>query len=325
MATYGQLQQFQPEAESIGAYLERVDMYFLANDIAREKKVPVFLSVIGGKTFSLLRDLLAPAKPHEKSLQELADTLRTHYEPKPLIIAERFYFHQRTQKATETVAEYVAELRRLATNCEFGEFLNDALRDRLVCGLRNPSIQKRLLSEAELKLAKAVELAQGMEAADSNAKQLQGGEGASLNRTGANWTGAKPCYRCGGTNHHASACRFREETCHKCQKKGHLARVCRGQKAHSGKKAKFQPTRGKGHKPVRSIEKEQGSPDADMEEQEFSLFRLGGKTAQPIMVTMEVNNQPLPMEVDTGAAVSVMQPPEPSCFLNASYLTPLLS
>ena len=62
----------------------------------------------------------------------------------------RFHFHRRDQAADESIAEYVAELRRLSTNCKFGATLNDALRDRLVCGMRNTSAQKRLLAEADL-------------------------------------------------------------------------------------------------------------------------------------------------------------------------------
>ena len=42
MATqYGQLHEFQPETESIGAYLERIDIFFQANDIQEQKRVPV--------------------------------------------------------------------------------------------------------------------------------------------------------------------------------------------------------------------------------------------------------------------------------------------
>ena len=37
MATYGQLQEFQPETASIVAYLERMDMYLLANAIPEEE------------------------------------------------------------------------------------------------------------------------------------------------------------------------------------------------------------------------------------------------------------------------------------------------
>jgi len=45
-----------------------------------------------------------------------------------------------------------------------------------VCGLRNNAIHKGLLSEVNLSSAKDVEIAQGLEAVEGNAKRLQGGE-----------------------------------------------------------------------------------------------------------------------------------------------------
>ena len=47
------------------------------------------------------------------------------------------------------------------------------LRDRLVCGICDNAIQKRLLSEHDLNFAKAVQLAQSMETAAKNVKELQ--------------------------------------------------------------------------------------------------------------------------------------------------------
>ena len=71
----------------------------------------------------------------------------------------------------------MAELRHLSTHCKLG-FLDEALRDRLVCGLHNEAIQKKLSTEAALTLTKAVELSVGMEAAHKNVKSLQGTESA---------------------------------------------------------------------------------------------------------------------------------------------------
>ena len=71
------------------------------------------------------------------------------------------------------MAEYVAELRRLVTHCQFGNYLDEALQGRLVCGTCNSGIQKCLLSKAELSLKKAIELSQAFEAAEKNAKELQ--------------------------------------------------------------------------------------------------------------------------------------------------------
>ena len=54
--------------------------------------------------------------------------------------------------------------------------MEEASRDRLVCGLHSESTQKRLLSEAGLTLTRAVEIAQSMEAAHKNAQALKGPE-----------------------------------------------------------------------------------------------------------------------------------------------------
>ena len=92
--TFGQIDEFRPDCESITTYIERTNLFLTANDVSDDKVVAVFLSVIGGKTYALLRSLLAPALPQEKSYQELVETLKRHYEPKSLVIAERFHFHR---------------------------------------------------------------------------------------------------------------------------------------------------------------------------------------------------------------------------------------
>lgn len=62
----------------------------------------------------------------------------SHYEPKLIVIIECFHFHRCNQASGESVAEYVAELHQLTTHCQFGEYLDEALRDRLMCsGMHN--------------------------------------------------------------------------------------------------------------------------------------------------------------------------------------------
>ena len=173
MTTIGKIESFDDTKENWETYVERVEQFFLANDIDDDHKVPTLLSLIGGKTYTLLRDLLAPEKPATKSFQQIVTTLQEHLSPKPLEIAERFRFYKRNQNEGESILSYVAELRKLATHCNFGGNLNEALRDRLVCGLRNMQIQKRLLSEAKLKYSKAVEIAVAMETAIRDASELQ--------------------------------------------------------------------------------------------------------------------------------------------------------
>ena len=92
MATIGQMQPFDPANDRISTYLERVLLFFQANGIADDKKVPVLLSIIRGHTYALLSDLLAPDKPSSKTVDQLTQVFVKHYEPKPVVIAERFQY-----------------------------------------------------------------------------------------------------------------------------------------------------------------------------------------------------------------------------------------
>ena len=49
----GHIEEFRPDVEHITTYLERIELYFIANDIADAKKAAVLLTCIGGKTTGL--------------------------------------------------------------------------------------------------------------------------------------------------------------------------------------------------------------------------------------------------------------------------------
>ena len=97
----------------------------------------------------------------KKSLEELGRVLKTHFETTPSVIAHRFHFYRWNKRNEEAICVYVDELKCLANHCSFREFLTDALRDRLVCGLQEESTQRRLLTEANLTFVQAVQIAQG--------------------------------------------------------------------------------------------------------------------------------------------------------------------
>ena len=65
-------------------------------------------------------------------------------------------------------------LKSLAPKCDFkAGTLHKMLRDRLVCGINEDSIQKGLLSKTKLTYESAVKKAQAMEAARDHAKEMQ--------------------------------------------------------------------------------------------------------------------------------------------------------
>ena len=159
MSLLGRLDEFDGSKEDWPQYIERVNHFFAANGIDNAgKKKSAFLSSVGPATYALVRNLVSPEKPGDKSYEELVTILTHHFNPTPSETVQRFKFHSRFRKPTESVAKFVSGLRSLAEFCNFWASLEEMLRDRLVCGIQNTPIQKRLLAEKTLTFTRALEL-----------------------------------------------------------------------------------------------------------------------------------------------------------------------
>ena len=309
MATHGNISEFDDSREDWTSYTERLQRYFTANDVDNaDKQHAILLSACGLSTYQQIRNLVGPAKPTDKSFTQLVELVQTHRHPPPSVTVQRFHFHSRVRRQGESVSAFMVELRKLSEHCEFGESLNDMLRDRLVCGINDQRIQRRLLAEAKLTFTKAFELAQAMEAADRNAKDLEKASGIH-----AVWTQNKPagqrrgpttslCYRCGGP-HLASVCRFKDSECHHCGKKGHIAKACRAKAKQAAQK---QSRDSSTHKDKGRAKATHHVTDVTPEDQSYPLLSLPGSKAKPMLVTVRVNDAVLQMEVDTGASASII-------------------
>ena len=72
MAHHGTIGEFDPGKEDWASYTERLQLYFMADDVDdANKQRAILLSVCGPKTYQLIRNLIAPAKPTDKSLEEI--------------------------------------------------------------------------------------------------------------------------------------------------------------------------------------------------------------------------------------------------------------
>ena len=94
-----------------------------------------------------MENILAPGKPSEKSYDDLVTVMKTFCSPTPLDIIQRYRSYSRFRQNVESVLKLVAELQNLAKDCEFGEALEENLRDKLVCAVNDHVIQNRIFSE----------------------------------------------------------------------------------------------------------------------------------------------------------------------------------
>ena len=124
MATHGSITEFNSSLEDWKTYVERLEQYFTANDCnGEETGYPpqcVWCGSIPANSEFALPDL-----PSAKSFTEIVEVMNKHYHPKPSTIVQRYTFNSRSRREGESVSTYVAELRRLATDCEFGDSLNE--------------------------------------------------------------------------------------------------------------------------------------------------------------------------------------------------------
>ena len=185
------------------------------------------------------------------------------------------------------------------------------LCDRLVCGIQDPRIQRRLLAESKLEFKQAFELAQAMESADRDAKTLVNNPAAPVHAIPSQTPRHAPrqqqqgrslpredqtCYRRKG-KHSAKSCRFKDAECRNCKKKGHIARACMSMPRP--------PHRAQGNRQQTHLltEVENNSSDTDPA---YPLFNVTNTSTKPLLVTVELNQAPVEMEVDTGASVSLI-------------------
>ena len=133
MPSLGKIEEFNSATTSINRYLERLEQYFVADNISADsaeshKRRAILISVIGAEAF-------------------WENVCTAHHYPKESFRTEETGYRRRIYQS--------------------GIHLNEALRDSFFCGLRSTETQKKLLTE-EHTLDAALNVALGAEAAEKD-------------------------------------------------------------------------------------------------------------------------------------------------------------
>ena len=88
---------------------------------------------------------------------------RTSFETRKNIVFERYQFWGRNQSESEPVDQWVTDLRTKAAKCDVQTHDSDMIRDKIVLGVHGTRIKERLLREADLTLARALDVCRAAE------------------------------------------------------------------------------------------------------------------------------------------------------------------
>ena len=257
--------------------------------------------------YGKLKTWIRPSTFSDLTLAQIVSKLKERTTEETIEIAERYKFFKRQQQPGETIIEYMSGLKQLASTCNFSAYLDTALRDQFVCGMRDSRMQRELLSVKDLTLTLALQKSQAIEVATKeteNFQQLSSGEtgsGATHALEQATHGQFGKCYRCGSGQHKARNCLHKDKRCNLCKKVGHLARVCKSVPAR-----KISRSRQQAH----THQLEEATEEDDDDDDHFGVHKVSGnKRYRKLITTLTVGGTTLEFEVDTGAELSTI----PSC------------
>ena len=291
-------------------WIQRFRRYRTASKLDREDgtiQVSTLIYCIGVEGERLLSSFRLTAD-QLNDFDTVVEKFDSHFVPKRNLIHERALFNMRSQKEGENIESYVRSLYELSENTGFQD-REEAIRDRLVLGVRDRELSEKLQLQSDLTLQSATEMARQFEQVKSQlvtqregsgsldavqkdkraVDDVQGkvkdhkgqrwGTGHKRNRGQPQGSGTPKCQKCGGKHGRSATCPAKGKECHKCHKLNHFARECKSKGLHN-------LTAGTGRN---------------------SLF-LGslGTDDEPWRITIPISGKAVSFKIDTGADVSAI-------------------
>lgn len=244
-------------------FRQQFDVFMVASEKKTKSKaiqVAILLNVIGEEGVNIFNNFTL-TKEEKDDMEKVLNEFELYCNPRKNIVFQRYTFHKRNQKDGEAFDSFLTDIQKLVQGCEFKDEL-DMVRDRIVLGITEASIQEKLLGIDDLKCGKAIEICRAAEMTRMQALTVQGCKSVNVikstvhteksnNQTGTkndkfknkisnynhankNYTNSRKidCFRC-GRSHELNKCPAYGKKCLKCGISNHFKAQCKVKKGIS--------------------------------------------------------------------------------------------
>ena len=341
----------------VSDYMERMNILYVLNNISDSNKKNLFITLSGPVIFEEVKLIFPGVAIAAIDYDDMISKLKERLDKTKPNMLYRHKFNARIQGIDEPAENYVLALKLLASQCGFGAHKDEAVKDKIIFGLRDEELKHKLLMDDNLTLEEVEKLVVRTELAKLRAKEVKerDDEHRSVNsvkyRLGNrtrqfNLYGSRPGTS-GYDKHYRSRSRspnrergqfsgnswhdrrnqqeygsrsdtferrgYRAENphanviCNYCKKKGHVKRNCF--KLTNRKAVNFvgEPeTAEVDSYDFKRLNIRESDDDDDESNYPCMMIAAGNRSSGPCYVEVNVEKFKIKMEIDCGAAVTVI-------------------
>ncbi|XP_055624524.1 uncharacterized protein LOC129767540 [Toxorhynchites rutilus septentrionalis] len=168
------------KGNSFSDWVERLGFFFNMNKVLEGEKRDHFITLSGPVIFRELKLLYPNSNLADVSYEDMVAKLKARLDKTESDLVQRLKFNVRVQQPDESLEDFVLSVKLQAEFCNFENFKEMAVRDRIVAGVHDKALQQRLLNEEKLTLQTAEKLIATWEIAKNNVKNMDYNNTASL-------------------------------------------------------------------------------------------------------------------------------------------------
>ena len=185
---------------------QRYQRYALVAKLNKEEKtvqVSTLIYCMGQEAEQIYNNFVFTSNDDKDDPDKVMEKFDQHFIPQRNVIFERAKFNLRSQQAGENVEAYVRVLYDLIEQCDYKDYKEEFLRDRLVIGLFDKDTSQLLQMELDLTLKKAIDTCRHRELVKSQNAQNGASSSTDVIKKGKDNKGMKfkkkwaECNKCG--------------------------------------------------------------------------------------------------------------------------------